>query len=58
MRKRLDYLVLDWYLFWESVLWTLIDLVRRGRMRHTERMHKRYKPPAFEPDQSEGEIKN
>ncbi len=56
--KKLAYLKLHWYLFWESVLWTLIDLVRRGRMRHTARMHERYKPPAFEPDQSEGDIKN
>lgn len=58
MRKRLDYLVLDWYLFWESVLWTATDLVRAARMKRTARMHERYKPPASEPDQSEGEIKN
>lgn len=56
--KTLNYLRLHWYLFWESLLWTLIDLVRSRRMRLTARMHERYKPPAFDADQSEGDIKN
>lgn len=58
MRKKLSYLRLHWYLFWESVLWTLIDLVRAARMRHSARMHGRYETPASEPDQPETEIKN
>ena len=58
MRKRLAYFVLDWYLFWESLLWTLIDFVRRGRMRHSARMHERYKPPSADAEQSVEEIKN
>lgn len=47
------------YLFIESFLWTLIDLARAGRMRHTRRMHERYKPPVAEDnDQAEADIKN
>jgi len=57
MRKRLDYLRLDIYLFFESILWTLTDLVRASRMRYTKRMHDRYKPPVAEDtDQSEAII--
>lgn len=59
MRKRLDYLRLDIYLFFESILWTLTDLVRASRMRHTKRMHDRYNPPhAEDTDQPEAIIKN
>lgn len=58
MRKKFDYLILHLYLFWESILWTLTDFARRGRMNHTKRMHERYKPPAFDADQSEAEINN
>jgi len=55
--KKLAYLKLHWYLFWESVLWTLIDLVRAARMKHTARMHERYKPPvADDTDPSEAEV--
>lgn len=52
------YIRLHIYLFWESLLWTLIDLVRARRMRLTARMHERYKPPsANDVDQSEAEAK-
>lgn len=43
-------------MFFESILWTLTDLVRASRMRHSKRMHERYKP-AKEADQSEADIK-
>lgn len=46
MRKKINYLRLEIYLFWESLLWTLIDLVRARRMRLTQRMHEAYKPPS------------
>lgn len=58
MRQRIDYIILGVYMFFESLLWTLTDLVRAGRMRHTKRMHARYKPPVYDPDQSEADIKN
>lgn len=55
--KKLAYIKLHLYLFVESILWTLIDLVRAGRMRHTRRMHERYKPPvADDNDPSEAEV--
>lgn len=57
MRQKLDYIVLAVFMFFESLLWTLIDLVRAGRMRHTKRMHDRYKP-AKATDQAEADIKN
>lgn len=57
MRKRIDYAFLSVHMFFESLLWTLIDLVRASRMRHTKRMHERYNPPATEPDQPVVEIK-
>ncbi len=56
MRKRIDYIILDIHLFAESFLWTVLDLVRRSRMRKSEAMHKRYKPPAFNPDEEKAEI--
>jgi len=56
--KKLAYLKLHWYLFWESLLWTLIDLVRARRMRLTQRMHEAYKPPHTDfLEQSEEDIK-
>jgi len=57
MRKRFDYLVLDIYMFFESLVWTITDLLRASRMRHTKRMHDRYKPPVAEDtDQAEAII--
>lgn len=56
MKKRLDYIILDIHLFFESLFWTVLDLVRASRMRHSKRMHERYKP-AKEADQSEADIK-
>ena len=54
--RKLDYFKLHWYLFWESLLWTLIDLVRARRMRLTKRMHEGLKPPVEGTDQPEAEI--
>lgn len=56
--KKLNYLRLHWYLFWESVLWTLIDLVRARRMRLAQRMHGEIKKPVEETDQSEAGLSN
>ena len=36
--KKIDYAILGVYMFFESLLWTLTDLVRAGRMQHTKRM--------------------
>lgn len=59
MRKNLDYFVLAIFMFFESLLWTITDLVRASRMRHTKRMHKRYNPPpAEDTDQPEAIINN
>lgn len=36
--KRINYIILNTFLFIESLLWTLIDLTRAARMRHAQRM--------------------
>jgi len=55
--KKTDYIKLHIYLFFESLLWTLIDLVRAGRMRLTKRMSE-LKNSVPDNDQSDTEIKN
>lgn len=56
--KKIDYIKLHTYLFFESILWTLIDLVRAGRMRLSKRMSVSYKNSVADNDQSDTEIKN
>lgn len=54
--RKIDYIKLHIYLFFESILWTLTDLVRARRMRLTQRMHDKHKPAVSETDQTEATV--
>lgn len=42
-RGRFMYGTLHVLLFLEGIVWTLMDMLRTRRMKHTKRMHKYYK---------------
>lgn len=46
MKKR-HFIILNIYLFIESLLWTLIDITRASRMKYVTKIHKKYNVPSL-----------